>query len=107
MENLTAPSALDALSKKGKAILLKHGVTCPISARARDEVANFAEAHPDLPVYGVEVTENRDLSTQVARELGVAHQSPQVFVLHDGKVAWHAEHYDITAGSLESHISGA
>jgi bacillithiol system protein YtxJ len=105
MENLAGPSALDALPKRGTAILLKHGATCPISSRARDEVAAFARAHPDVPVYGLEVTANHDLAAQAARQLGVTHQSPQVLVLRDGKVAWHAEHYDITAGSLASHTA--
>jgi bacillithiol system protein YtxJ len=105
MEHLTGPSALDALPKSGTAILLKHGATCPISSHARDEVMAFAEVHPDLPVYGVEVTANRDLSAKIAKQLGVTHQSPQVFVLREGEVTWHAEHYDITAQSLASHAT--
>jgi bacillithiol system protein YtxJ len=105
MKDLTGHSAFDALPRSGTAILLKHGATCPISSRARDELASFAEAHPDLPIYCVEVTANRELSSQVAKQLGVMHQSPQVFVLRDGKVAWHAEHYDITAKGLASHAA--
>jgi bacillithiol system protein YtxJ len=105
MENLTGHSALDALSRGGTAILLKHGATCPISSRARDELASFAQAHPDLPIYCLEVTTNREISSQLAKQLGVTHQSPQVFVLRDGKVAWHAEHYDITATSLARHAA--
>jgi bacillithiol system protein YtxJ len=105
MENLTGSSTLDTLSGRGTAILLKHGATCPISSRARDEVAAFAEAHPDVPIFELEVTGNRELSAQVASQLGVTHQSPQVFVLRDGKVTWHAEHYDITARSLASQTA--
>ena len=106
MPHLTSREQFEALSREGTAILLKHGATCPISAAARDELADFAARHGDVPVYDIEVTGNRDLSDYAADQLGVEHQSPQAFVLRDGKAVWHAEHYDITAGALEANTRG-
>jgi bacillithiol system protein YtxJ len=103
MKELTE-SSIDALTCCAAAVLLKHGATCPISAHARDEVAAFIGAHPEIPVYGLEVTGNRDLSSAVAMRLGVTHESPQIFILRDGKVAWSAAHYDITRRGLEDHL---
>ncbi len=102
MPHLTSRAQFDALAKDGTAILLKHGATCPISAAAREELADFSRQHGDVPVYDLEVTGNRELSDYAADRLGVEHQSPQAFVLRDGKAVWHAEHYDITAKALEA-----
>jgi bacillithiol system protein YtxJ len=86
-------------------IVLKYGATCPISARARDEIAAFEERHPGLPVYGLDVTAHNRLSAHAADRLGVEHASPQVFVLRDGRPVWHAEHYDITEKSVAAHAT--
>jgi bacillithiol system protein YtxJ len=107
MREITSQSAMDALPGGATAILLKHGGTCPISAHARDEVTAFAAAHPEIPVYGLEVTGNRELSRSLATRLGVHHESPQILVLRDGRVAWSASHYDITRRNLEDHLGAA
>ena len=106
MQRLTDESSVDRLADAATAVLLKHGATCPISAHARQEVASFASSHPDLPTYGLEVTENSSLSAYVAQKLGVRHESPQALVLREGKVVWHASHYDITADRLEDATAG-
>jgi bacillithiol system protein YtxJ len=98
--DLTTAAELDAALEAPLAVLLKHGSSCPISAAGRQAVAQFAEAHPAVPVYRVEVTANRALSDLVAERLGVAHESPQAFVLRGGRPAWHAEHFDITPDAL-------
>jgi bacillithiol system protein YtxJ len=104
MKEITSQSAVDALCGSATAVLLKHGATCPISAHARDEIAAFVGAHPEVPVHGLEVTGHRALSDEVASRFGVQHESPQVFILRLGKVAWTAAHYDITSRGLESHL---
>ena len=104
MKEINTSADLEFTSTDTPAILLKYGATCPISAHARDEVAAFAKAHPDVPVYALDVKANRELSTQVAEQLSVKHESPQLLVVRDGRVAWHAEHYDITAKRIASHI---
>jgi bacillithiol system protein YtxJ len=107
MEAITDQSTLDSILAEGSAVLLKHGARCPISAHARDEVASFAAAHPDVPVYSLEVTEHRALAERVAERLGLRHESPQLIVVRDGRPAWHAAHYDIAASSLTRHAPGS
>lgn len=106
MHDLTTPTELDAALDAPEAVLLKHGARCPISAAARDALTEFAAEHPDVPVYGVEVTGHRALSDQVAERLGVAHESPQAFVLRDGRPVWHAEHFAITPDAVAAHLGG-
>ena len=104
MRDVTTRPDLDAILAAPMAVLLKHGSRCPISASARDELAALAGAHPDLLVAGVEVTSQRELSDHVADRLGVAHQSPQAFVLRDGAVTWQATHFAITARAVEAQL---
>ncbi|HVE78149.1 MAG TPA: bacillithiol system redox-active protein YtxJ [Gemmatimonadaceae bacterium] len=104
MRDLTSPDELDALLREPEVVLLKHGAHCPISANARDELARLEKSRPDTPVYGVEVTSSRALSNDLAQRLGVRHESPQAFVLREGRVAWKATHLNITAEALGEQL---
>ena len=107
MKNLDSRADLDALIHTDVAVLLKHGARCPVSARARDEVTAFSTSHPGVVVCALEVTQHGDLSKHAAEQLGIEHESPQVFVIRGGQVAWHAEHYAITALNLDAQLKSA
>ena len=105
LQDLNTESELDAALRAPAAVLLKHGASCPISAAAREELSSLAAERPDVPIYRVEVTGKRALSDAVADRLGVAHESPQAFVLRDGCVEWYAEHFDITRDAVAAHLA--
>ncbi len=95
---------LDTLIEKSneKAIvLLKHSTTCPISAGVYQEISN-ADADINLIV----VQKARDVSNAVAEKTGIRHESPQAFVVKNGKVIYHASHYDVTASDVEKMLNG-
>lgn len=105
MQELTNEHDLDALLRApDHVVLLKHGAHCPISAGARESLGEFCRDHPDVPVYGVEVTGRRELSDLVAERLGVPHQSPQLLVLRGGRPVWRAEHFAITPEAIAAHV---
>ncbi len=54
----------------------------------------------DAVVNVLVIQEHRDLSADVATRTGHRHQSPQAFVLRDGKPIYHATHYGIEAQKL-------
>lgn len=83
------------------AILYKHSTRCPISLGAKAEVDRFLAGGPDVPVYILNVVQNRDLSRRVAEELGVRHESPQAILVHSGEAVKHVSHRQITAQLLE------
>ncbi|MDB4884728.1 MAG: ytxJ [Gemmatimonadetes bacterium] len=104
MEPITDQAGFERVVALPAALLLKHGAHCPISANARQEVTSFASSYPDIPVYSLEVTEYRALSKDVAFTLEVHHESPQLFLLENGKARWHTEHYDISEHDIRKRL---
>ena len=100
VRDLNDEGELEAALATPAIIVLKHGARCGISASARQELERFMEEEPGIVAFAIEVGEHRDLSDAIARRLGVAHQSPQAFVVREGRAVWHASHFDITAAAL-------
>ena len=48
--------------------------------------------------------EQRELSDWVAKTTQVEHESPQALLFQDGKVTWHASHFDITCGRIAAAL---
>lgn len=105
MRKLTSPELVDEALSSELAIVLKHSTACPISRNAQREVALFMSQHPEIPVYIVDILQNRDISQYIEKRTGVAHQSPQALVVKDGKVTWHDSHYRIEAASLNTELA--
>ncbi len=103
---LTSEADLDRfLATPGSVWLFKHSNACGISSAAHDEVTRFLQDHPEQPAAMVVVQTHRPLSTLIANRLKYVHQSPQLFLLKDGKVVWSATHWSITAAAMESALT--
>jgi bacillithiol system protein YtxJ len=109
MENhfvkVTETKALENLtdrSREAPVVIFKHSLTCPISAAAYEQMAEF-----DGEVALVEVQRARELSSAIQDRLGVAHESPQVIVLRNGRVAWNASHFKITTDAVAAAVRAA
>jgi len=93
---------LDKLFEKSNeqaVILFKHSTTCPISAGVYQEISN-ADADINLIV----VQQARNVSDALTKMTGVRHESPQAVIVRNGKVVYHASHYDVTADDVMSNI---
>lgn len=85
-------------------VIFKHSPACGSSFRAFGEVKAFVRAHPDVPVFVVDVLEQRDISAALAVELGITHESPQVIVTRGGAATWSDSHFRITAQRLAAAV---
>lgn len=115
---LTELAALDeaiASSSERPVLVYKHSTVCPVSARAAEHYHDFADEHADgdtteeastpPPLFTqVMVIENRDLSNEIESRLGVRHESPQLLLIRDGNVAWHASHFSITSKDIRNAL---
>lgn len=83
-------------------ILFKHSDTCGISARAFREMSKL-----EKPVCLVTVQKARPLSNEIAIRFALPHETPQVLIIRDGKLAWSASHYLITADAVTRAVEEA
>ena len=88
------------------ALLYKHSPICPISSRAMTEVQAFARENDDIPVLMVDVLGQQSLSNQLAAQLGIEHESPQLIVLKDGKAVWARSGMRIRLDAIERAVRG-
>nr|WP_124218996.1 bacillithiol system redox-active protein YtxJ [Aquisalibacillus elongatus] len=101
MEILTSKEQFEQVLKDNEnLVLLKHSLTCPISADAKGQMEKF-EASQAYPTYIIHIQDNRELSNYVAEYFDIKHESPQVFYIENGEVKHHASHWDVTAKKLE------
>lgn len=106
LRTLTSPVEVDAMierSRQAPVWIFKHSLTCPTSANAWAQYQRFVSSRPaDETTYAlIEIQNARPASHAVAEKTGVRHESPQALLLKDGKVAWHASHWQIRAEALE------
>jgi len=86
-------------------VLFKHSATCPVSADAFDELESFQESAADVHCYYVIMSENRDVSNQIAEETEIKHESPQIFLILNKKVVWHTSHSQISKYSITEALN--
>jgi bacillithiol system protein YtxJ len=91
---------LVARSKERPVVIFKHSLTCPISAAAYDQMSKY-----DGEVALVEVQRARELSKAIEKQLGVAHESPQVIVMRKGQVTWEASHFAVKVADVSKAVA--
>ena len=99
---VTALENLFARSSDAPVVLFLHDGGCPISARAYREMTRLGG---EVPL--IDVRRGKTLSQAIEDRTGVRHESPQVIVLRDGRAAWSASHYAITADDVEDAVREA
>ena len=96
---------VESMLSESTAILYKHSPTCSISAAAKREIDAFVQANAAIPVYQVDVIDQRPLSQEFARKFNIRHESPQAILLQGGTPVWNDSHRRVTVASLEGAVS--
>ena len=92
------------ISKSNPVFIFKHSTQCPISSQTYNEFREFVESAGELTCGVVHVIERRAISDAIAKRFNLPHQSPQVIVIKNGRVIWHASHWSITIDSLNEAL---
>ena len=85
-------------------VVFKHSSTCPISAAAHQEVEAYLTKH-NITIYKLVVQEQPALKLDIAQHFLIKHESPQVIIIHDGKVKKVLNHRNITRVAIEDVIN--
>lgn len=100
IESLEQLDALFESSFTAPIALLKHSNRCGISSHMLEMVSQ-AEGTINVVV----IQEHRPISEAIAMRTGHRHQSPQAFVIKDGKSVYHATHYGIDPAKIQEHLT--
>ncbi|UXP33901.1 bacillithiol system redox-active protein YtxJ [Reichenbachiella agarivorans] len=104
-ETLSTTNQLKAIiaeSTDHPVMIFKHSTRCSISSMALNRLErswNQDEINPLKPYY-LDLIAYREVSNQIAADLGVEHQSPQVLILSDGKAIYDNSHMGISYNEI-------
>ncbi len=82
-------------------LVFKHSTACGVSARAARQVEGLQTG---LPIYWVNVREQRDISNWIETAYGVKHESPQLLLLKDGKPDRVWNHFQVNRELIEKAL---
>jgi len=89
--------------------VFKHSTSCPISGAAHDRVTEYDRQDGEgVPgIYVVKVIECRPVSNQIADDLGVQHQSPQIILVKEKTAVWSASHHGVQGDRMHEAFENA
>ncbi|HET6225149.1 MAG TPA: bacillithiol system redox-active protein YtxJ [Bacteroidia bacterium] len=86
-------------------LLFKHSTRCSISSMALNRLDRNLLPSDDLPSYLIDLLDYRSVSQQIADRYQIAHESPQVLIIKNGRCIYNASHSGITAAEIEEAVS--
>ncbi|QSS97014.1 bacillithiol system redox-active protein YtxJ [Psychroflexus sp. ALD_RP9] len=107
-ENLNQEKNVEHLleeSKKNFVFIFKHSPRCGISNMVLNQFKQQIPSKTNAKFYLLNVIQNRDLSSQLAKDLNVVHESPQLIILKDEKVLSESSHSAINRINLDEFES--
>jgi bacillithiol system protein YtxJ len=105
MEAVSDVARARAASYAGPVLLLKHSAWCGISSTALYAFRRHAERETDVPHWMVTIQTHPPVSEFITRTLHVAHQSPQLILLHAGAALWTRSHREISLATLQEALA--
>jgi bacillithiol system protein YtxJ len=92
------------LSNEKPVAIFKHSTRCSVSRMALKQFENEFTSADKVTLYFLDLIENRAISNEIAIRFDVAHQSPQLILIKEGKAIYHVSHSDIDAEVLKTRV---
>jgi bacillithiol system protein YtxJ len=90
-------------SQKEPVVIFKYSSECGSSSRLKEALEKAAEENKNLlPTYLIVVQTQRTLSNNIAEMFNITHESPQILIIHKGKVTYTAHHKDIKIENFQT-----
>ena len=93
-------------SKQRPQVIFKHSTRCSISSMAKGRLER-SEAPGEADFYYLDLISHRNISSKIADEFKVHHESPQVLVIKDGECIFDESHYGIDMAEIKQQVSVA
>lgn len=82
-------------------IIFKHSPRCSISNLAKMRLQSGWSFGEEVPVYILNVIQKRDISLNIADQLNVQHESPQLLLLKNRECIYNASHIGVSPSGVE------
>jgi bacillithiol system protein YtxJ len=87
--------------------LFKHSIRCGISSHALHRLSEEWDfSSSEVAMYCLDLINFRDISNQITELLGVAHQSPQLILVHNQQPVYHISHMGVSGSALRNALNG-
>ena len=108
LESVTDLDEAIRASETRPILILKHSITCGISAAALEEVEEVRELtalNPPIDAFVVSVQFGAAVSAEIAKRFRVRHESPQALIVYRGMLKWYASHFHVTREEITSALA--
>ena len=105
--NLQTEEQLNEIIDKSKntpQVIFKHSTRCSVSSMAKNRL-DKKENPKGVDFYYLDLIKFRSISNKIAADFNVAHKSPQVLIIKDGRSMYDESHSGITMDDILSHAS--
>ncbi len=107
-QHLHSPAELDEIvqaSHHKPQIIFKHSTRCGISSMAKHQLEHEWDIDPaSADMHYLDLIAHRETSNQIAADLAVVHQSPQIIIVYQGKAVFDTSHHAISVGSIKTAL---
>lgn len=95
---MDSANQIDAIKNNpGYSLIFKHSTRCSISMMAKRRFEMDMDKLPaDMPLYFLDLIKYRDISSKVAHDFHVHHESPQMLLIKDGECILDQSHGGIS-----------
>lgn len=91
-------------SKTRPQVIFKHSTRCSISSMAKSRLER-SQAPNEADFYYLDLISHRNISSKIADDFKVHHESPQVLVIKDGECVFDESHYGIDMEDIKTQVS--
>jgi len=94
------------LSNSKPVLIFKHSTRCSVSSMSLDRLLRNWKTEDGEKVvpYFLDLIAFRNLSDQIEKIFGVAHESPQVLIIRDGKAVYDNSHFGISYPEIMAQV---
>ncbi len=96
----------DLMAQPGRTVIYKHSPTCSLCGWSKHVLGRFS-SEENVELQLVDVFENRAFSLELAARFGIRHESPQVLIIENGEVLWHASHRGVAPDRVRGALAGS
>ena len=84
-------------------VIFKHSTRCSISSMILGRI-DRDDILPNVDFYYLDLLRYKDVSNSIEAFFNIAHESPQILLIQDGKCTYHESHYGITMDEIAERL---